>query len=66
MHGIAQNLSSETKQCALLYLTGTLPHVLHVCISHLGMDCGQWVIQLARWIYSQEQDKGLMGQSLER
>lgn len=26
----------------------------------------QWVIQLSRWIYSQEQDKCLMGQSLEK
>lgn len=49
-----------------LYLTGTLPHVLHVCISHLGMHCWQWVIQLSRWIYSQEQDERLMGQSLEK
>lgn len=29
------------------------------------MYCWQWVIQLAGWIYSQEQDKCLMGQSLE-
>lgn len=49
----------------VLYLTGTLPHVFHVCISHLGMYCWQWVIQLSGWIYSQEQDKCLMGQSLE-
>lgn len=51
---------------ALQYLAGALPHVLHVCISHLGMNCWQWVIQLSRWIYPQEQDKCLMGQSLEK
>lgn len=57
MLAAAQHLSTETQRVTRsLYLTGALPHVFHVRISHLGMYSWQGVIQLSRWIYPQEQD----------
>lgn len=49
------------KKLVCSYLAGTLPHVLHICISDVWMSCGQRVIKLLGGVDTQKEHKGLVG-----
>lgn len=43
----------------------TLPHVFHVGIGHLRVNCGQRMVKLPRWINTQEQHQGFVSKSIK-